>query len=68
MTRPKKWFMDPYIDGAVKGVVLKNADGLLRKPNASQPLGRISAVSIADSDSLKYPQSILVSSKDLPFI
>ena len=60
--------MDPYIDGAVKGVVLKNADGLLRKPNASQPLGRISAVSIADSDSLKYPQSILASSKDLPFI
>ena len=60
--------MDPYIDGAVKGVVLKNADGLLRKPNASQPLGRISAVSIADSDSSKYPQRILVSSKDLPFI
>lgn len=60
MTRPKKWFMDES-DGPEKGVVLKNSDGLLKKPNASQPLGRISCVTVADADSSKYPESVLVS-------
>lgn len=60
MTRPKKWFMD-YSDGPGKDVVLKNADGPIKKPNASQPLGRVSNVTVAESDSSKYPQSVLVS-------
>lgn len=47
-------------DWSVKGIVLRNADGLLKKPNASQPLGRISDVSVADLDSSKYPQSLMV--------
>ena len=47
-------------EGPGKGVVLKNADGLLKKPNASQPLGRVSSVTIADTDSSKYPQSVQV--------
>ena len=59
MTRPKKWYMDDY-DEPVKGIVLRNADGLLKKPNASQPLGCISEVTFADLDSSKYPQSLMV--------
>ena len=59
MTRPKKWFMDDS-EGSGRGVVLKNADGLLKKPNASQPLGRVSSVTVADADSSKYPQSVQV--------
>lgn len=46
------------VDG--KGVVLKNTDGLLKKPNASQPLGRISSVAVAEADAAKYPHSVVV--------
>ena len=43
MTRPKKWFMEEN-DVPGGGIVLKNSDGLLKKPNTHQPLGRISGV------------------------
>ncbi len=60
MTRPKKWFMTEN-DGHGGGIVLRNCDGLLKKPNALQPLGRISSVTVADAESSKYAQSVLVS-------
>ena len=35
--------------GTRRSVVLKNADGVIKKPNASQGLGSIMSVSAADS-------------------
>ena len=59
MTRPKKWYLDEESiseadpEGAAtptrRGIVLKNSEGLLKKPNAIQPLGRINSVSTSDS-------------------
>ena len=59
MPRPKKWYLDEEAISEVEfdsgasptqwGIVLKNSEGLLKKPNASQPLGRINSVSTSDS-------------------
>lgn len=50
MPRPKKWFLavedeDNSGDGAQRYLVVKSTDGLLKKPYASEPLGRIKDVS-----------------------
>ena len=44
MTRPKRWFLAEDDDGAV---VVKNNEGLVKKPNAIRPLGKILTVSLA---------------------
>lgn len=60
MTRPKKWYLDEETTSEVesdsgassstqRGIVLKNSEGLIKKPNATQPLGRINSVSTSDS-------------------
>ena len=41
MTRPKKWFL---VEDNDKSVVIKNTDGLIKKPNAAQPLGKVITV------------------------
>ena len=50
MPRAKKWFLaeddESSHENANRQLVLKNADGLLKKPYASQVLGRIKDVSI----------------------
>lgn len=52
MTRPKKWYLDETLgDGTRKttpGIIIKIAEGPMRKPNASQPLGTINSVSEAE--------------------
>ena len=53
MTRPKKWFLEENL----AGIIIKNAEGPLKKPNASHPLGNISSVSEAPGKS----DSVLVS-------
>jgi len=45
MTRPKKWFLSESSDS----IILKNADGPIKKPNATQPMGRILSVSAAEA-------------------
>ena len=47
MTRPKRWFLAEDDDGAV---VVKNNDGLVKKPNAIRPLGKILTVSLRSSE------------------
>ena len=42
MTRPKRWFLVQDTDSAV---VIKNTDGLIKKPNAARPLGKVVEVS-----------------------
>ena len=42
MMRPKRWFLAEDDDGAV---VVKNNNGLVKKPNAIRPLGKIVTVS-----------------------
>lgn len=55
MTRPKKWYLEenladgPEARNTEAGIVIKNAQGLLKKPNASQPLGRGCSVSVAEA-------------------
>ena len=44
MTRPKRWYL---AEDADKAVVLKNNDGLIKKPNAARPLGKVLTVSSA---------------------
>ena len=38
MTRPKKWFLVQDTD---QSPVIKNTNGLIKKPNAVRPLGKI---------------------------
>lgn len=57
MTRQKKWHLEESeSDG--KGVILKSAGGEIRKPNAAQPLGCVSDVSVAEAG--KDPEGLLV--------
>ena len=42
MTRPKRWFLVQDTDSTI---VIKNTDGLIEKPNASRPLGKVVEVS-----------------------
>ena len=50
MPRPKKWFLgigdgENASGGAQRYLVVKTTEGLLKKPYASEPLGRIKDVS-----------------------
>ena len=45
MTRPKRWFLAAAEDDD-KALVIKNNDGLIKKPNAIRPLGKVITVSI----------------------
>ena len=49
MTKPKRWF----INKEHQGIVLMNADGPLKKPNASQSLGYIATVTAATADDVE---------------
>ena len=42
MTRPKRWFLVQDTDSTF---VIKNTDGLIKKPNASRPLRKVVEVS-----------------------
>ena len=42
MTRPKRWFLVQDTDSTI---VIKNTEGLIKKPNASRPLGKVVEVS-----------------------
>ena len=45
MTRSKRWFLAAAEDDD-KALVIKNSDGLVKKPNAIRPLGKIITVSM----------------------
>lgn len=55
MTRPKKWYLqladkgtdhqESSNEGAYQNVVLVNSEGLMKKPNAREPLGNVENVS-----------------------
>ena len=63
MTRPKKWFLDKTESSSEdRGIVIKNSEGLLKKPNVTQPLGCLGSCSTSDTS----PNGILVSSP--PFV
>lgn len=44
MTRPKRWFVAAAEEDD-KALVIENNDGLVKKPNAIRPLGKILMVS-----------------------
>ena len=57
MTRQKKWHLDEQ-ESEGKGVILKSAGGEIRKPNATQSLGCVCGVSVAEAG--KDPEGLLV--------
>ena len=42
MMRPKRWFLVQDTDSTI---IIKNTDGLIKKPNASRSLGKVVEVS-----------------------
>ena len=62
MTRPKKWHLD--VSGEDAGIILKNTNGPLKKPNATCALGEILKVTVATGESkgkLTEDEALLVS-------